>query len=249
MAEKETKVTQYSKMLTRISIFFGILFPGLLVVFVITTSEFPSVIVIPFLFLSLFFFIMAYWSFKLDKKFKERDGWMQLDRGLKFAILIMKIAIIIELLIIPLGVIVDQFSETNPLYPGFIYHQIIRLGFYVVILFFCKGQLQVMGGYESKFFPGWSSDNIIDIEEILHKHLVPFSPLGESKEKFGFSFNHVYKLNHGIFLKIKYPAEINKSISWIHPNTGFDFTLYLGPKTNQNEIHINRLKDIVNSMK
>ena len=62
----------------------GILFLGLLILFIYSTSQYPLLVVITFLSLSAGFFLMPFWFRRYIRRIVENNGWSKPSASFRF---------------------------------------------------------------------------------------------------------------------------------------------------------------------
>ena len=107
---------------------------------------------------------------------------------------------------------------------------------------------RLYNGFECKAYPDLSRKNIDLPAYFLKKHGIASTSIGAEKHGRWVTFNEVLSLDHGVMVRIRFPKAVSRKVSWIHPETGFDFTIEVGPQTDGNRDFIREVKDILDQL-
>lgn len=252
MSKSVEKMKKASKFMTWLFVSFGVLFIGMLILFIYNTSSINPTVVAVIGGIALVLFLMAFLLPRITITRLERDdGWSR--PTVPFILLVIffiPLEIILFYLILSVVWIYRESGE-GFLSVGFFLIQSFLILFLAPVLYlqiYMRKMMKLYDGYQSKSFPDFSPKTMDLIAYLFKKHDIECTFQGEKKAGFGMTYNEILKLPHGVFIRFHLPKIVSRKVSWVHPETGFDFTVEVGPETEENRDFIQEIKRIVDQL-
>jgi len=158
------------------------------------------------------------------------------------------VAIILDIRAILIALMHRWYIGTYYMSLNYIPMRIFELMLFWLLYSISKNQLKWYEGFESKSFPDFSPNTMDLIAYIFRKHEIKCTSLGDRKLGYWTTFNEVLELPKGVLVRFRLPKVVSRKVSWIHPETGFDFTIDVGPESAENRAFILEIKCIVDEL-
>ncbi len=111
-----------------------------------------------------------------------------------------------------------------------------------------KVTANIYQGFSIKSFPGWSVEIIDSVASNLEKSSIPVKATGGREERYWLKFGEVFELPDGIKIRFIVPETVDPKIAWIHPRTGFDISIEVGPENEDNRDLIEEIKGLIDEL-
>ena len=215
MSKSVEKMRKASRSMSILLTALGLLFIGLLILIVLTTSEHPPEVIFMFLSFSILMFLMAYAHPIIVTRLEANRGWSRPANPLRFLEFVF-LPIVLLLVYVILDIVWFTWERGYDfLSMDFIFVQLfflILLATFLLLPHRLRRIRILYNGFECKAYPDLSRKNIDLPAYFLKKHGIASTSIGAEKHGRWVTFNEVLSLDHGVMVRIRFPKAVSRKV-------------------------------------